>query len=494
MFSESKFTVIAGAGPTGLTLARQLTRHGVPFRLVEQSPQPFTGSRGKGIQPRTLEVLDDLGLLDRFQAAGADYPPMVAHLPDGGVHEFRLDEPRDPTPAVPWPNMLMVPQWRTAELLAEGLPIEFGVAVTAVTQTGDGVEVTLSTGETVPARYLVATDGGRSTIRKILGIPFEGSTHEEERMTIADVRLTGLSRGHWHVWPALKLALCPLPGTDDFQLTAPPSTGSPNDPATPPSTGSPDDPDRPAAPPSIGSPNDLVAAADPGITITEVRWQSEYRANMRMAARFRDGHVFLAGDAAHVHSPAGGQGLNTGMQDAYNLGWKIATGDSALLDTYEEERLPVAAAVLGITTHLHQRHVDGADDALNRDDPALRQLSLTYRTSSLSAEHRPAPGTVRAGDRAPDGPAAPAGSVPRRVFDLLRGPHVTVLAFHWTAPLPDWDVPTHDATTAAESYDVTGPTLLLIRPDNHIGCATHDPADITAYLSRVTPRAAPAER
>lgn len=470
MFSESRFTIIAGAGPTGLTLAHQLGRHGVPFRLIEQSPQPFTGSRGKGLQPRTLEVLDDLGLLDRFQAAGADYPPMAAHLPDGGVREFRLDELQTPTPAVPWPNMLMVPQWRTAELLADGLPIEFGVAVTGVAQTGDGVRVTLSTGEVVAARYLVAADGGRSTVRKLLGIPFEGSTHEEERMTIADVRLTGLSRTHWHVWPALKLTLCPLPGTGDFQLTAPPSTESLND---------------------------LVTAADPGITITEVRWRSEYRANMRMAARFRDGAVFLAGDAAHVHSPAGGQGLNTGVQDAYNLGWKIATGDTALLDTYEEERLPVAAAVLGITTHLHQRHVDGADDALNRDDPALRQLSLTYRTSSLSAEHRPAPGTVRAGDRAPDGPVAPAGPAapaPRRVFDLLRGPHVTVLTFHWAAPLPDWDVPTHDATAAAESYDVTGPALLLIRPDNHIGCATHDPADITAYLSRVTPRAAPAER
>ncbi|SDT63998.1 FAD-dependent monooxygenase [Actinoplanes derwentensis] len=451
MFSESKFTVIAGAGPTGLTLARQLTRHGVPFRIVEKSPHPFEGSRGKGLQPRTLEILDDLGLLDRFQEAGGDYPPMLAHLPGGGTHEFRLDEQHAPTPSVPYPNMLMVPQWRTSELLADGVPVEFGVGVGDFTQNSDGVQVTLDTGEIVDARYLVGADGGRSTIRKILGIPFEGETHEEERMIIADVLLTGLERGHWHVWPELSLTLCPLPGTDRHQLTAPPSTTSLED---------------------------LVAAADPAITLTEIGWRSEYRANMRMASRFRDGHVFLAGDAAHVHSPAGGQGLNTGVQDAYNLGWKIATGDSALLDTYEEERLPVAAAVLGITTHLHQRHVDGAADALRRDDPALRQLSLDYRGTTLAAEHRPAPGTVRAGDRAPDGPG--------RIFDLLRGPHPTVLAFHWPSALPDFGVPSHNATAASTTYDVTGPTLLLIRPDNYIGCATHDPADITTYLERIT--------
>ncbi|GAA1627705.1 FAD-dependent monooxygenase [Actinoplanes couchii] len=453
MFTESRFTIIAGAGATGLTLARQLSRHGVPFRLVERSTEPFTGSRGKGLQPRTLEVLDDLGLLAGFQAVGGDYPPMLAHLPDGGVHEFRLDEPKTPTTAVPWPNMLMLPQWRTAELLAEGLPIEYGVSVTGFTQTADGVQVTLSTGEIATARYLVAADGGRSTIRKLLDIPFDGNTQEEERLTIADVRLTGLSRDHWHVWPSAHLTLCPLPGTDDFQLTAPPS----------------------ALPLQ-----ELVTAADPSITLTEVRWQSEYRANMRMAARFRSRHVFLTGDAAHVHSPAGGQGLNTGVQDAYNLGWKIATGDPTILDTYEEERLPVAAGVLGITTHLHRKHVDGDEDALRRDDPALRQLTLHYRTSSLTAEHRPAPGAIRAGDRAPD-----ARTDSGRIFDLLRGPHATLLAFHWPTPLPDLGIPAHDATAAAESYDITAPTLLLIRPDNYIGCATHEPSDITAYLKRM---------
>ncbi|MFC4064180.1 FAD-dependent monooxygenase [Actinoplanes subglobosus] len=459
MFTESKFTVIVGAGPTGLTLARQLARHGVPFRIVERSPDPFTGSRGKGLQPRTLEVLDDLGLAGRFRAAGSDYPALLAHLPGGGTHEFRLDETHAPTPAVPWPNMLMLPQWRTCELLADGVPVEFGTGLTGLTPIDGGVRITLDSGETVDARHVVGADGGRSTVRKLAGIGFEGETHEDERMLIADVRLTGLGSDHWHVWPgegrAFRLGLCPLPGGDWFQLTAPPS------------------PLSPAA---------LVAAVDPSITVTEVGWTSEYRASMRMASRFRSGDVFLAGDAAHVHSPAGGQGLNTGIQDAYNLGWKIATGSPAVLDTYEEERLPVAASVLGISTRLHDRHVAGDDDAMRRDDPVLRQLSLNYRGASLSAEHRPSPGPVRAGDRAPDAPLN-AGD---RLFDRLRGPHATLLTFGWTETLPDLPIPVHHVPEAAPIYETTGPTLLLIRPDNYIGCATHEVADILTYLRRLS--------
>jgi hypothetical protein len=260
------------------------------------------------------------------------------------------------------------------------------------------------------------------------------------------------------VWPgegrSFRLGLCPLPGDGWFQLTAPPAALSP---------------DR--------SPAELVAAVDPSITVTEVGWTSEFRANMRMASRFRAGNVLLAGDAAHVHSPAGGQGLNTGIQDAYNLGWKIATGSSTILDTYEEERLPVAAAVLGISTRLHRRHAEGADDAMRRDDPVLRQLSLNYRGTSLAVERRPRPGSVHAGDRAPDAPLTGG-----RIFDLLRGPHATLLAFDWTGPLPDLPVPVHHVSEAASIYGTAGPTLLLVRPDNYVGCATHDTGDVVSYL------------
>ena len=208
-------------------------------------------------------------------------------------------------------------------------------------------------------------------------------------------------------------------------------------------------------------------------------WRSEFRANIRMVSRYRVGNVFLAGDAAHVHSPAGGQGLNTGIQDAYNLGWKLATGDDTLLDSYEAERLPVAAAVLGISTRLHRRHVEQAEDAMRRDDPVLRQLSLSYRDGPLARERRADPGGVRAGDRAPDGGA----------FDLIRGPHATLLAFDWPGDLPPAtaDLPVHrlDDPAARAVWDVREPTLFLIRPDNYVGCATTDLADVTAYLKLI---------
>jgi hypothetical protein len=181
-----------------------------------------------------------------------------------------------------------------------------------------------------------------------------------------------------------------------------------------------------------------------------------------------------------VHSPAGGQGLNTGIQDAYNLGWKLATGDDKLLDTYEEERLPVAAAVLGISARLHRAAVDGDSDAMNREDPVLRQLSLNYRGGSLAAEHRARPGRVRAGDRAPD---APAGKV--TIFDLLRGPHPTLLAFDWPGELPHAHHVNDPAALAA--YDITTPTLALVRPDNYLGCVANDPADIERYEQSISP-------
>jgi hypothetical protein len=229
---------------------------------------------------------------------------------------------------------------------------------------------------------------------------------------------------------------------------------------------------------------DLVAAIDPSITVTEIGWTSRWRANIRMASRFRAGNVFLAGDAAHVHSPAGGQGLNTGIQDGYNLGWKLATGDDAVLDTYEAERLPVAADVLGISTGLHRRHVANDDDAMRRDDPVLRQLTLNYRGGPLTAEHRATPGTVQAGDRAPDAPLADG----RRIFDLLRGGHATLLAFGFDGVLPQMpaSVRTYQVTEAADAYGVRKPALFLIRPDNYVGCVTQDPQDIVDYLKLIS--------
>jgi 2-polyprenyl-6-methoxyphenol hydroxylase-like FAD-dependent oxidoreductase len=457
VFTESRFTVIVGAGPTGLTLARQLQRHGVPFRILERSPAPFEGSRGKGLQSRTQEVLEDLGLLEDFRAAGGPYPPLLVHLPDGSTVTRRMDEVREPTADVPYPNLLMLPQWRTGELLARGVPVEHGRSVESLVQDEAGVHLRLEDGEEITARYVVGADGGRSTVRRQLGVAFEGETDETGRLLIADVGISGLDRSNWHVWPdadgrAMRLGLCPLPGTDDFQLVSPLVDAGVEE---------------------------LLAEADSSIGLTRVGWTSRWRANVRLARRFRVGDVFLAGDAAHVHPPTGAQGLNTGIQDAYNLGWKLALGDDDVLDSYEAERLPVAAAVLGISTELYRRAVQRQEGAMRRDDPELQQLTLSYRDGPLAEEHRENPGELRAGDRAPDGPADGG-----RIFELLRGPHFTLLAVDWDGDLPDLGIPAHRVDAARDTYDGTGPRLYLVRPDNHLGCVTSDPADVVRYLGR----------
>lgn len=206
--------------------------------------------------------------------------------------------------------------------------------------------------------------------------------------------------------------------------------------------------------------------------ITELRWASDFRPRQALADRFRAGRVFLAGDAAHIHSPAGGQGLNTSVQDAYNLGWKLGavlSGSTAesLLDTYEEERRPVAAQMLGLTTSVHRGETRRGD--------ATRQLGLGYRDSSLTAEEagtRP----LRAGDRAPDGML---GGV--RLFDAFRGPHWTLVAVGAEAP----EVPEAIKVIRGETQASYGTGLYLVRPDGYAGWAGDTPSGLMSYVRRV---------
>jgi 2-polyprenyl-6-methoxyphenol hydroxylase-like FAD-dependent oxidoreductase len=310
----------------------------------------------------------------------------------------------------------MVPQSRTESIMRErlsalGAQVEFGKALTTFKQDECGVQATLSTGEVVQSDFLVGCDGGRSTVRKTLGLNLEGEAIDEKPMLVADVEVEGLDRQDWHIWPLAKgspVGLCPLPGTTLFQLTARAE--------------------------SIGS--DIERAVDraTGHRIARVSWSSIYQPAVRMVNRFRVGRAFLAGDAAHVHPPTGGPGLNTGVQDAYNLGWKLAHvlggGPSSLLDTYEAERLPIAAAVLGLSKRLYQTRSIKRGDATN-------QLALHYRTSSLSTG---VPiGRLHPGDRMPDGRLEDNS----RLFDHLRG------------------------TRATEIVTPEGPRI-LIRPDGYI--------------------------
>ncbi|MFI8527402.1 FAD-dependent monooxygenase [Promicromonospora sukumoe] len=480
--------LVVGAGPAGLTLAADLLRRGVSVRVISAADDAFAGSRAKGVQPRTLEVLDDLGVLDDVARHGTTYPRLGVHLGPVVLPRtmFALHEPGE---AVPYPNTLLVAQHDTDAALrrrveALGGRIELSTRLTALDQDDDGVTAAVDTPTGtghIRARYLVGADGGGSAVRRACGIAFEGTTDDSDRMIVADLLIRGLSRDRWHIWPARRfLALCPLPGADErlFQLMVKLTPDGDAD------TG------RDAVERRIH--------AYPGtrrISVDAVRWHSVWRPNTRLAESYREGRVLLVGDAAHVHPPTGAQGLNTGVQDAYNLGWKLgqvlAGAPDSLLDTYEAERRPVAARVLGLAGKLYADTKGRPLAATARGDEE-RQLTLSYRGGPLAgaapaadAGAAGAAGTsgLAAGDRVPDLRWTDPQDGPQRLFDHLRGPHFTLLAVGEPAvggpavgELPEiaWpDVGAPLRTVAVPGRDgarigVTGPALVLVRPDGYV--------------------------
>jgi 2-polyprenyl-6-methoxyphenol hydroxylase-like FAD-dependent oxidoreductase len=502
--------LIVGAGPTGLTLACDLARRGISFRIVDKAANYFTGSRGKGLQPRSMEVLDDFGIVDKVLASGRFHLPFRGYDGSKVLGDRDMHEGRHPTPDIPYASSLIIPQWRVEEILRNRLAdysghVELATELIGFEQDGESITATLDHSggvEQLTARFMIGADGGRSFIRGVLDVDFEGESWASERMLVGDVHVDGLDREHWHSWQNAKLgwvALCPLPGTDVFQFQA--QIG-------------PDDPDES----SLERFQQIVdeRTGGLGIRLRDATWLSLYRANVRMVDRYRVGQVFLAGDAAHVHSPAGGQGMNTGIQDAYNLGWKLGQAlDGApddLLDTYEEERLPVAARMLDVTSKLHR-------DSLHREvkdprrGPETLQLGINYRGSSLAREERTSPGSVQAGDRAPDAPCQTAAGVPIRLFDVFRGPHFTLLAFDRPVDALTSEIeqrygtrvsthsvirPGHPAENGAivdienhahRAYDVEAGALVLVRPDGYIGLITEPRSadSVREYLRHLFP-------
>lgn len=471
----SSEVLICGAGPAGLTLAIELARRGISFRLIDRMAAPFHGSRGKGIQPRTLEIFDHLGILNRVMAAGGPYPLAREYRRDGSIRERAFMEHADPTPGEPYPMTWLVPQFVTESALRErllelGHRPTFGCALVESAQDEDGVSVRLAgeRGEELArVRYLVGADGGSSIVRRTLQVGFPGKTLGV-RGLVADVVLTGLDRDVWHQFcddaAGRQLALCPLPGTNLFQLqTAVPLEG---------------DIDM-----STEGLSAMVAerTGRSDIRIRSVPWASAFHMNARLADHYRAGRAFLIGDAAHTHPPAGGQGLNTSIQDAHNLGWKLSAviggAPVSLLDTYEEERRPIAAGMLGLTTSLLDAAVQRDENRRGRE---IRQLDLSYRHSALSLGMPHCVSGLAAGDRAPDAPLRGAGGAATRLFELFKDPYWTLLGYeaerHAVNPRPGLRI--HVVSPAGElidqqghfrnAYAVTPDTWVLVRPDGYI--------------------------
>ncbi|MFD5327744.1 FAD-dependent oxidoreductase [Streptomyces sp. NPDC127092] len=480
--------LVIGAGPSGSALAIDLVRRGLDVRIVDRSPHAFDGSRAKGIQPRSLEVLEDLGALDDVLAGGDLYPKLGLHAGPLSV-PWKMFPHKEATPDVPYPNTWLIPQFRTdralhARLGELGREVEFDKALTELTQDEDTVlakVVGADGAEEIVARYAVGADGGSSVVRKQLGIGFVGTTDESDRVLIVDASVSGLARNRWHMWPGLGgklIAACPLPGSDMFQwmIRLTPDEEPPQD---------------------IGAIVDRIHShtRNRHIQLHEIHWTSVFRPNIRLAEHYGRGRVFLVGDAAHVHTPAGAQGLNTGMQDGYNLGWKLgqvlAGADPTLLATYEAERQPIAAGVLGLSTEKWGgiAKLDPSSMKRGKDE---QQLSLTYYGGPLAPADGLRTGTLRVGDRVPDARLLGADGAETRLFDLFQGPHFTAVAYGPGAArdleLLDW--PTTGAqlkrltvgpaagdgrafsdleNTLRSAYGLTGDTLLLIRPDGYIG-------------------------
>lgn len=331
--------IVAGAGPTGLMLAGELRLHGVRVVVLEKEVEPPEYVRSLGLHVRSIEVMDQRGLLERFLALGRKHPL-------GGFFAG-ITKPTSERLDTAHAYVLGIPQTSTDRLLAEhaaelGAEIRRGGEVTGLSQDADGVTVELADGTRLRARYLVGCDGGRSTVRKLLGVDFPGEPSRRDTLlgemevtedpetiaaTVAEIRKT-----------KLRFGLGPL-GNGVYRVVVPAAEVVE---------------DRAVTPTLEQFARQLRVFAGTDFGVHSPRWLSRFGDATRLAERYRVGRVLLAGDAAHVHPPMGGQGLNLGVQDAFNLGWKLAAelggwAPEGLLDSYESERRPVAADVLDNT-------------------------------------------------------------------------------------------------------------------------------------------------
>jgi 2-polyprenyl-6-methoxyphenol hydroxylase-like FAD-dependent oxidoreductase len=517
--------LVVGAGPTGLTLACDLARRGVACRLIDQEATHHIGTRARGLSPRSQEVFDDLGVLEQFFAHAEPSLPMRFYNRENQL--LREVDPASnpamhPTPDAPYRSNLIISQQRAEALLREhlaasGLSVELDSRLVGFTQHREYVVARVAHAdliEEIQSRYLVGCDGGASTVRKSVGFSFLGETRENEHLFLGSVNVSGLDPNAMYQWIdptwGLLMTLHPMIRDGNWWF----ATGlSPDEYRT--------------LPPTLETLQRIFdeRVGMPGVRFSNPTWLSTWRPNIRMVDRYRDNRVFLAGDAAHVHSPAGGHGMQTGIQDAYNLGWKLAYvlsgAPDTLLDTYEAERLPIARHILESTSARHQAFTRPGSTAQaitnaasNKDAFSdLTQLSVHYRGGELARDLDDTT-VIRAGDRAPDAPGLRTRNGEQvRLFDVFRGTHFTLLAFGdqpapqlpdvyngylrtYTVTCPENTTDVGDRTLididghAHRAYGITNEALILVRPDGYISLTggSLDVQPIIDYLHDITGR------
>ena len=453
--------VIAGGGPTGLMLAGELALAGVDVAIVERrSGQELGGSRSGGLHSHTIEVLDQRGIADRFLAEGQ--PMQISSF--AGV---RLDIGDFPTR-----HNYGLALWQSdfERILAAWVgelevPIARGHEVTGFAQDDTGVDVELSDGRSLRAEYLVGCDGGRSVIRKAAGIEFAGWDPSTSWL-MAEVEMA--EKPEFGLRPGGGIG--PAEGGDRIRVVL-------TERQVEHSSG-----------PTLQDVSEALIAADgTDYGVHSLSWTSRFTDNTRQAASYRKGRILLAGDAAHVHAPLGGQGLNTGVQDAVNLGWKLAqvvkkTSPPSLLDTYHDERHPVGAQVLQNTMaqvaltspgDRHQALRNTMTELLSMDEP---RRSIAAMMSGLGIHYDLGPGHPLLGRRMPDLDIATADG-PLRVYELLHGARPVLLNLDqprvlditpWAGRVQLIDAEYGSPWELPVLGSVSTPAAVLIRPDGYV--------------------------
>jgi 2-polyprenyl-6-methoxyphenol hydroxylase-like FAD-dependent oxidoreductase len=478
--------LIAGAGPVGLTMANELTRYGIAVRIVDKNTERTDKSKALVLWSRTLELFDHGGYVEPFLAAGLK--AHGAQMSNGRdiIARISLDDIESP-----YPYALMIPQSDTERILEErlekqGIKVERTVALESFKELGNGVEAVLrkanGESETLTADWLIGCDGAHSAVRHGLGFTFDGTTQPSD-WYLADGHISGLApqdrlhifwhkdgilaffpitEGRWRViadlGPAQGDAHCPDPTLQDVQAL-------------------------------------ITLRGTDGIVIKDAYWLAAFRINERKVSQYGRARAFLAGDAAHIHSPAGGQGMNTGMQDAFNLAWKLSlviggVCKPALLDSYSVERSAVGDMVLKNASRvtdaaiIRNPIVQGLRNTVvkfalgfpqlgHRVANLLAELNIGYPKSPLTVAGSHQPGVRKAGERWPDRLPADPG---KARFTAI-GPANAVSAL--AAKFPQL---VQAAPAVADGKD-----LRLVRPDGYVGFAgaASDQAGAEAYLQNL---------